>query len=80
MNYDIDTHEGMANSVKWTEELFSKMKEGGRWLVPRSGTLVAVYPKHKAVEIYEGEAPDPSIERVIKAMGWNVYHVKDAHL
>ena len=80
MNYDLDTDEGMKNAIEWTTNLFENMSEGGRWLVPRSETLVCVYPKHKTAEIYEGTAPDPSIARVIKAMGWNVYHIKDAHL
>lgn len=80
MNYDLDTKKGMANAVEWTTNLFMQMKDGARWGVPRSGTIVAIYPKHKVAEIYEGFEPDPSIERVIKAMGWNVYHVKDAHL
>ena len=80
MNYDLDTKKGMANAVEWTTQLFMQMNEGGKWIVPRSGTLITVYPERKFVEIYEGFAPDPSIERVIKAMGWNVYHVKDAHL
>lgn len=80
MNYDLDTKAGMANAIEWTTNLFMQMKDGGRWAVPRSGTIVAIYPKYKIAEIYEGFMPDPSIERVIKAMGWNVYHVKDAHL
>jgi hypothetical protein len=80
MTYDLDTKKGMANAVEWTAKLFAHMNEGGKWIVPRSGTLITVYPERKFAEIYEGELPDPSIERVIKAMGWNVYHVKDAHL
>lgn len=80
MNYDIDTKAGMDNAIAWTTQLFKQCREGTKWLVPRSETLVCIYPKHKTVEIYEGTSPDPSIERVIKAMGWVVYHVKDAHL
>ena len=80
MNYDLDTSEGMKNAIDWTAQLFKQCKEGAKWLVPRSETLVCIYPKHKTVEIYEGAEPDPSIARVIKAMGWNVYYVKDAHL
>lgn len=80
MNYDLDTKKGMANAVEWTTKLFEQMNEGGKWIVPRSGTLITVYPERKFAEIYEGFEPDLCIERVIKAMGWNVYHVKDAHL
>lgn len=80
MNYDLDTKKGMANAVEWTTNLFMRMNEGSKWIVPRSGTLITVYPERKFAEIYEGLLPDPSIERVIKAMGWTTYHVKDAHL
>lgn len=80
MNYDLDTTEGMKNAIAWTENLFKNAKHGAKWFVPRSETLVCIYPKHKTVEIYEGSRPDTSIERVIKAMGWTVYHIKDAHL
>ena len=42
MNYNLDTDEGMANAVQWTTEHFAKLKDGGVWIVPRSGTLVRV--------------------------------------
>jgi hypothetical protein len=72
MNYDIKTKEGMANSVAWTERLFSMLQEGAIWHVPRSGMEVRVYPSKKEVHITEGLRPDKSIEKVIKAMGWTV--------
>jgi len=72
MNYDIKTEEGMANSVAWTERLFSMVQDGAMWAVPRSGTAVRVYPSKKEVHITEGLRPDKSIEKVIKAMGWTV--------
>jgi len=72
MNYDIKTKEGMANSVAWTERLFSMLQEGAIWHVPRSGMEVRVYPIKKEVHITEGLLPDKSIEKVIKAMGWTV--------
>lgn len=72
MNYDIKTEEGMANSVAWTERLFSMMHDNTTWAVPRSGTFVRVYPSKKEVHITEGLRPDKSIEKVIRAMGWTV--------
>jgi hypothetical protein len=72
MNYDIDTPEGMANSVAWTESTFMRLKEGGVWFVPRSMTAVHVYPSKKEVRIRRGPTRDSSIERVIKKMGWTV--------
>ncbi len=72
MNYDIDTPEGMANSVAWTERTFAMLNEGGVWFVPRSMTTVHVYPSLKEVRIRRGFTLDSSIERVIKKMGWTV--------
>jgi hypothetical protein len=72
MNYDIDTKDGMANSVAWTEKLFSTMRDGTVWGVPRSGTLVRVCPSKKEATIVRGLMPDESIERVIKEMGWTI--------
>lgn len=72
MNYDINTPKGMANSVAWTENLFKMMSEGSKWMVPRSATIVLVYPSRKEVAIKRGDKPDTSIERVIRAMGWMV--------
>lgn len=71
MNYDLDTDEGMANAVQWTREHFDKLTDGGIWIVPRSGTLVLVNHADKTATIHN-TTPDPSIERVIKAMGWTV--------
>ena len=72
MNYDLDTKDGMANAVKWTTEHFAKLKDGGMWLVPRSGVMVQVNHADKTAPLHTGVMPDPSIKRVIKAMGWTV--------
>jgi hypothetical protein len=71
-NYDIDTEEGMANSVAWTEELFLTINNGGKWVVPRSGTVIRVDKANKTAYITQGFVPDTGMERVIKAMGWTV--------
>lgn len=71
MNYDLDTNEGMANAMQWTTDHFAKLKDGGIWIVPRSGTLVQVHHTDKTATIHNA-TPDPSIKRVIKAMGWTV--------
>lgn len=72
MNYDIDTTEGMANSVKWTQRLFETTNDGGTWMIPRSLTIVTIYKSKKEVHIAKGLMPDPSIKKVIKAMGWTI--------
>ena len=72
MNYDIDTKEGMTNSMAWTERLFSLMNEGALWSIPRSVTIVRVYPSKKEVVIIDGVMPEESLARVIEAMGWTI--------
>lgn len=72
MNYDIDTDEGMKNSVAWTQRLFNTVNDGGTWMIPRSLTIVRIYKSKKEVHIGAGAVPDPSIAKVIKAMGWKV--------
>jgi|LakMenEpi03Aug12_release.lakeMendotaPanAssembly.Ray.scaffolds.fasta_scaffold776930_3 hypothetical protein len=72
MNYDIETKEGLANSVAWTERLFTLMSEGAVWSIPRSVTIVRVYPSKKEVVIIDGVAPEKSLARVIEAMGWTI--------
>lgn len=72
MTYDLDTKAGMANAVKWTTDHFAKLKDGGVWMVPRSGTMVQVNHADKTATIHAGVVPDTSIKRVIEAMGWTV--------
>jgi hypothetical protein len=72
MNYDIETEEGLANSVAWTERLFALLKEGGVWYIPRSDTVVRVYPSKKEVVIVNGAMTEKSLTRVIEAMGWTI--------
>lgn len=72
MNYDIETKEGLANSVAWTERLFALISEGGVWGIPRSETIVRVYPSKKEVVIIDGVMPEESLTRVIEAMGWTI--------
>lgn len=73
-NYDLDTEEGMANSVAWTEKTFDAIRPNGTWVVPRSGMMVRIDHPNKAVHITEGWMPDEDVERVIRAMGWAVEH------
>ena len=72
MNYDLDTKAGMNNAIKWTQQMFDAIKDGGAWAVPRSGTIVSINKADKLATITVGFAPDPSLKRVIEAMGWTV--------
>jgi hypothetical protein len=71
--YDLDTEEGMANAVAWTNRTLETLKDGGIWGVPRSGMLVRmVSHSDKVLRVIEGPMPDPSIPRVLKAAGWTL--------
>lgn len=76
MNFDVETKDGMANAVKWTEAMFSQINDGGVWMIPRSGTVVRVSHKDKTVSITAGMYPENSLRRVIKAMGWTIKQEK----
>lgn len=70
MNYDLDTEEGMKNAVTWTNNCMALLRNGGTWIVPRSGTVVTRIDKtHCRVREF---IPDPSIKRVLVAAGYNV--------
>lgn len=70
--YDLDTKDGMNNAVTWTRNMFETIKDGGAWMVPRSMTMVCVNHTDKVATIIVGLVPDPSLRRVIEAMGWTV--------
>ena len=70
--YDLDTKDGMNNAVTWTRNLFDTIKDGDAWMVPRSMTMVRVNHTDKVATIIVGLVPDPSLRRVIEAMGWTV--------
>jgi hypothetical protein len=71
MNYDFNTPQGMANCVKWTRKVMESLKDGGTWVVPRSGTQVVMldYAARKC-RVVEGFASDLSIKKVLRAGGW----------
>jgi hypothetical protein len=72
MNFDIETPDGMANSVRWTEAMLRQINDGGVWMIPRSGTIVRVSHKDKTVSITAGMHPENSLHRVIEAAGWTI--------
>lgn len=72
MNYDLDTKEGMMNAIMWTKKLIAQLNDGGKWLVPRSGTVVTFDKKTQTATVAAPFARDPSVTRVLKAMGWKI--------
>lgn len=74
---NIDTPQGMQDAVRWTKDHFAQIKPGGVWMVPRSGTILQIFHSVKRVRITAGPLPDPSLARVIEAMGWTVETKKE---
>jgi len=66
MNYDLDTAEGMANSVAWMEDVLSSGQAPILiWFVPRSG---ATYTIDKVAKVYHRDVVDSAIDRVLDHM------------
>lgn len=69
---NLNTKEGMRAAVAWTNNCMGMLKDGGVWIVPRSGTQVLVLSCQKRHCLVTCTVPDPSIERVLRAAGWTV--------
>lgn len=69
MNYDINTEEGMENSVKWQSRMCTALAEGAKWGVPITGSIYTIYQSKK---LALGVKRDSDIDRVFKATGWEV--------
>jgi hypothetical protein len=71
-DFDLDTPLGVAQSVNWLVGFLKHIKDGGTWLIPRSGTVYEVRHSDKvAVKIMQ-MLPDPSLDKVFRAAGWKV--------
>ena len=78
MNFDLDTKDGMKNAVAWTDNMLDMIKDGGTWIVPRSGSMYKVDHKTKTVTAMSLLGPpEDCIDRVLKAGGWKVVGVGD---
>lgn len=72
MNYDLDTKQGMKNSIKWLEQTMCTITDGGIWMIPRSGSAYAIRHSDKTAIKIMAFMPDPSLDRVFRAAGWKV--------
>ena len=72
MNYNIDTIEGMNNAVEWQAQMLSVLVDGGRWVVPRSGSIWEINRTTRTARLCAQILPDPLVVRVFKASGWKV--------
>lgn len=74
---NIDTPEGMRAAIAWQTQLVNVIAQGGRWVVPRSGSIYAIDHEGKQAKRLSGFAPEPTITRVFLAMGWKVFDIED---
>ena len=73
MNYDLNTEAGMKNAVQWTEYMLGSLKDGGTWIVPRSGTAITIDKTAKVARVcYVANRAEPAIERVLTTMGYTI--------
>lgn len=72
MNYDIHTEDGRENSRQWTRCMMSCIKDGGAWLIPRSGTIVHISHSKKSVTIRRGFHAEPEVADIIAELGYSV--------
>lgn len=71
-DYDLDTEKGRANAVIWLNNAMRSIKEGGIWLIPRSGSAYEVRMEQKVAVKLMATLPDPTLDKVFRAAGWKV--------
>lgn len=71
MNFDISTPEGLRNATEWQRAHLARIAEGGVWYVPRVASSYVVSHANKTLT-RSGMTSDPTINRVMKAIGWRV--------
>lgn len=71
-DYDLDTKAGLGQSVRWLNTHLAQIKDGGMWLIPRSGSVYEVRHTGKTAIKVMQTLPDPSLDKVFRAAGWKV--------
>jgi len=67
---NINTAKGLDQAAAWTSSFINILRDGGTWVVPRSGTQVQVFHGSKTVVIHGPEKE--TFEKVFAHMGWTV--------
>lgn len=76
---DISTPQGMAAAVAWQKNHVSMIKDGGAWVVPRSGNVIKVEHSKRTATFVVSPVEEPDIVRVFEAMGWRVIMKNDSY-
>lgn len=70
MRWNVDTPEGLIAATHWQSNTIEHIRDQGRWVVPRSGSVIVIDKTNKqAIRVF-GLLPEPSIKKVFEAMGW----------
>lgn len=69
-NFNVDTPGGLKLSVAWMQMHVARIHQGGRWIIPRSGSVVVIDHANKQAIRVLGLLPETSTEKVFQAMGW----------
>jgi hypothetical protein len=72
INMNISTEEGMKAATQWQQDLIDSVKDGGSWVVPRSGTTITFDKGTRTAVFISKGIPEPDIKKVLERMGWAV--------
>lgn len=73
---NIHQPQGLAEAKAWTQALIDQLKDGGQWIVPRSGTAIVFDKVNKKALVTHQMVPDISIEMILEALGWEITYKK----
>jgi hypothetical protein len=65
----MQTPDGMAAAMGWTQGMIDRLKPGGVWMLPRAGTAYTFNRDTKNYRRLTGRG-DGATEVVLHAMGW----------
>lgn len=68
-NWNVDSKEGLANAAAEMREHVKRFIDQGRWVIPRSGSIVVIDQINKEASLVYGP-PHPSVQKVFEAMEW----------
>lgn len=69
-DWNVDSPEGLRRAVEWMRRHVELFNDQGRWIIPRSGSVVVIDKANKQAIRVLGLAPEPSTQKVFEAMGW----------
>lgn len=68
---NIDTEQGMQEAVQWMHNHLITLKEGGKWVIPRSGMVVTLDNWERREVTLHGPLDYSTVE-VLEAGGWKI--------